>query len=506
MKGLYDDDGSFRIVRVALIVLAIAIGISFVVIRIVSPAKTAESEARALREQGKLGEAEAAWAVLVRKEPTVPHVLALLDAHREAKLGEQALGESDLDAVLRGLPPDVALLARFDRGDPLVRSEVEDGAKREPPLAWANHVLARRALPTDAPDLYLREGLSSPDRRFDVEKAISMWIVFDDWPRVRIAMNDVRIASSLQPRTQYEIAAHEGDFSPAVRALFRLLVSEASARTLWLAAIAAIGWTFFAARLGKLGERPVSRAWLYGTGFVLGVASLAPTVLSIAAGDVLGLRENGGFANDAIYFVFGVGLREEMSKLLLFAPLLPFTRRHGTKLDVLVCGAMVGLGFGAVENVHYLIEDDVRTGIARFVQSNFFHMAMTGALAGALEDLWRERRVVQFVRSVGTVVVAHGAYDFVLTHFGVVGDFFALIICLFIMRGFLDRANAARQEVDRGITPLHAFILALVVVTGVSFTHAVDVVGIRGAPWAMAEGLASVVVMVVAFVLMLSGV
>ena len=34
-------------------------------------------------------------------------------------------------------------------------------------------------------------------------------------------------------------------------------------------------------------------------------------------------------------FVFGVGLREEASKLLLFVPLLPLLRRWGDRLDVL---------------------------------------------------------------------------------------------------------------------------------------------------------------------------
>jgi len=267
--------------------------------------------------------------------------------------------------------------------------------------------------------------------------------------------------------------------------------------------VTALGWFFFCARLGKLGSRVRFRLPMYGAAFVLGVLSVVPTVLLIAVEEAkLRLVETGDPARDMLFFVFGVGLREESAKLLLFLPLLPILRRWGDKLDVLVCGALVGLGFAAEENLNYLAYDNLQVGLGRFLTANFFHMALTGTLASALDDFIadRERNAESFMRTSLFIVGLHGVYDFLLSHEEYGGTYFAMTAFVFLTKLFLDAVDTARRRADRGITPLHAFVLAVAVVTGVSLAYATAAVGLKAAFLVMGGGLLGEAIIVYVFV------
>ncbi len=216
----------------------------------------------------------------------------------------------------------------------------------------------------------------------------------------------------------------------------------------------------------------------------------------------LRLVETGDPARDVLFFVFGVGLREEAAKLLLFLPLLPVLRRWGDKLDVLVCGAMVGLGFAAEENLGYLAQENLHAGLGRFLTANFFHMALTGTLASALDDFVgdREKHAADFTRTSLFIVAIHGGYDFLLSHEEYGGSYFAMTAFVFLTRIFLGAVETARRRADRGITPLHAFVFAVAIVTGVSLAFAVTTVGPLGALLVMGSGLLGEGIIVYVFV------
>lgn len=242
---------------------------------------------------------------------------------------------------------------------------------------------------------------------------------------------------------------------------------------------------------------------MYLLAFVLGVASIVPTVLLIAIEEAkLHLVETGDAPRDVLFFVFGVGLREEASKLLMFLPLLPLLRRWGDKLDVLVCGAMVGLGFAAEENLGYLAEGNLHSGLGRFLTANFFHMAMTGTLASALDDFLRDREkfAAEFSRTSIFIVGIHGAYDFLLSHGEYGGSYLAMTAFVFLTRMFLHAVDVARRRADRGITPLHAFILAVSLVVGVTLAYATLAVGPKMALAMTGAGLIGEGIIVYVFV------
>ncbi len=534
-RGLfYTSHGEPRLVLPGVLGVLVAFIVALAAITWTSRPRSDEQRADALVRSGKPAQAERVYARLLEVQPSVPLALSLLDAHERARMlqklaaireesgnargmglkdPEAPMDEEALDRLIASLPEDVSVPAKFARGltahavPPAIQEKIAEGAARAPPMPWANHLLGRQAQReakyAEAAAFFEKEGTTFSERSEDVDAALEIWVLLDDWDTVREKLAEPRIAAIAGAAMKYKLAVHDQDWRTAIRWLPRMSAPRLEGTSLALSASAALAWAFFCARLGKVGARPRFRLPLYAIAFVLGVASVIPTILLIAIEEAkLKLVETGDPARDILFFVFGVGLREEASKLLLFLPLLPVLRRWGDKLDVLVCGAMVGLGFAAEENLGYLAQANLQTGLGRFLTANFFHMAMTGTLASAVDDFVsdRERYASEFTRTTLFVVLIHGAYDFLLTHDNFGGPYLAMTAFVVLTRMFLSAVDSARRRADRGITPLHAFVLAVAIVTGVSLAFASLAVGPKAAVLLMASGLLGQAIIVYVFV------
>ncbi|MBX3186821.1 MAG: PrsW family intramembrane metalloprotease [Labilithrix sp.] len=529
---LYTPAGAPRFVLPAIVALVMTFAIGWGLMRAVQQTLPDEERATALSHTRKFGTAEAIYVRLLRERPSVDLVVALLNNHERARaarlrraLSRGVAGDTDLtpdeivmsdealDGLIEALPPDVALVGRFwraaNKGAPPedLTDRVTEAADRDPPLAFTNHALARRALKAqdydEAAKRFEREGVHFRERASDVDVALALWMKADAWDHVRARLADPRVAAAAGPSSKYRFAVHERDWRAAVKWLFLEYRPAPTKAGLILSGVAMLAWAFFCARLGKIGDRWKLRAPLYLFALALGVLSIAPTVLLIAVEEAqLKLVATGDPARDVIYFVFGVGLREEASKLLLFLPLVPILRKWGDRLDVLVCGAFVGLGFAAEENLNYLASGDIHAGLGRFLTANFFHMALTGTLAAALDDFLRDREkyAADFSRTALMIVGMHGAYDFLLSHDEFGGGYFAMGVYFFLVRMFLGSVDAARRRADRVLSLTHVFVLALAVVTGTCAVYAVSALGPTQGALVLAEGLLGVAILIYAFI------
>lgn len=530
---LYTHDGEPRLALPGFLAVIATFIVALAAITFTNQPRTEEDHAHALVRSGKPAQAERIFARLLHATPTVPLVLALLDAHEDARLLEKLaelsddthgasgmglpdsakpLREDELDRIVDDLPEDVALVGRFARGLQTrhvpndVRDKLTAAASREPPVPWANHLLGRQAehdgRHEEAATFFEKEGIAS-HRGEDIDAALQLWMKLDSWDTLRDRLADPRVSALADPHIKYRLAVHDRDWRSAARWLPAVWAPRLGGTGVAMSAVAALAWGFFCARLGKMSARVRFRLPLYLVAFLLGVASVVPTVFLIAIEEAkLKLVETGDPTRDIIFFVFGVGLREEAAKLLLFAPLLLVLRKWGDKLDVLVCGALVGLGFAAEENLAYLAQENLHSGLGRFLTANFFHMAMTGTLASALDDFVSdtERHAADFMRTSFFVVAIHGAYDFLLSHEELGGSYLAMTAFIFLTRLFLDAVDTARRRADRGLTPLHAFIFAVAVVTGVSLAYATVAVGPKAALLVTGGGLLGQAIIVYVFV------
>jgi polyisoprenoid-binding protein YceI len=159
--------------------------------------------------------------------------------------------------------------------------------------------------------------------------------------------------------------------------------------------------------------------------FIAGVASVWPTLSLVTfQEDHLGLSENAPFPHNLWYFFGGIGLREELCKLLLFVPFLPWLLKIRKPGYALLTGAFVGLGFALEENLNYYDQSGGSVVIGRFITANFMHVALTGIAAHGLYITVRSgfTRVADFAgsfvidgadvsRSSATLTIQAGSID-----------------------------------------------------------------------------------------------
>ena len=184
----------------------------------------------------------------------------------------------------------------------------------------------------------------------------------------------------------------------------------------WVLAICG-GVIYFYLLLKITGLMPPARHILaIGTvGVALGAASTVAVLTFLTWQQaVLGFEENGEMINDCIYYVLGVGVREEALKAIFFLPLVPFLYRSRSPQLTIFAAACVGLGFAAYENLGYA---KGFSSFGRFVTANFLHISLTGLLGFAIcRFLYTPRR--EWDRLLGTfvaVVLIHGIYDILMS-------------------------------------------------------------------------------------------
>jgi RsiW-degrading membrane proteinase PrsW (M82 family) len=145
----------------------------------------------------------------------------------------------------------------------------------------------------------------------------------------------------------------------------------------------------------------------------------------------------------------------------------------------MTCGALVGLGFAAEENIGYFQHFAASAAISRFLTANFLHMSLTALVALSVFDAARGRSTSRdrFDVIFPLVVCIHGAYDFFLSDaafssFSIV----SMILLIFVARQFLRQLLIASSRAEEeGV--LRLFVTSLALITGVSYIYATTLFG-----------------------------
>lgn len=516
---------------VAIAVASIALGVTLDVISARSGSLVERAEL--LSGKGEFAAAERLyWEALQSGPVELPIVVALID--NRAALVEHVM-MSAMSGRVMATGPVVApneLARLLDRADvaPEVRtlgqfwaavqlgwgsadvSTVRELADAKTPVRHANRLLARAALHDDdfpeAATRFEKEGLAFPEKRDEnLSHALAVWMQLEAWDEVRARIDDPVWAGAVGPSERRALAEHEGNWPAYLLWLWPASFAGAQPWPIGLALVAGGLWFAIAASLGGAGVRR-QRLWLYVLSFLLGVISIYPTLILITIEETLfSLQFTGEPFADAIYFVFGVGLREELCKFLLFLPLLPLLRRRGSRIEALICGAMVGLGFAAEENVNYFHRMDASAALGRFLTANFLHMALTGLVGLAAYDSDRLKRSdsLDLNTTFLLAVLIHGAYDFFLASPAVAEySIFAMTVFVLLSQRFL------REVLSSNATPpdssLRLFIVSITILTGASYVYATTLVGPWGAFQMIAVGVVGQAILIYMFVMELGGV
>jgi RsiW-degrading membrane proteinase PrsW (M82 family) len=153
-------------------------------------------------------------------------------------------------------------------------------------------------------------------------------------------------------------------------------------------------------------------------------------------------RLNGEWVNDLTYFVFNVGLVEEIAKTLFFLLAWFLLRsRINESIDIIAYSCITALGFAATENMLYFVNHGPVIIVGRAVLATISHM-IDGAIIGYGFVLYKYHPKGQkwwiLPGYLSAAAIIHGLYDFIITATGggvimylSIGTFFLLTISIF---------------------------------------------------------------------------
>jgi RsiW-degrading membrane proteinase PrsW (M82 family) len=275
-----------------------------------------------------------------------------------------------------------------------------------------------------------------------------------------------------------------------------------SAGPLVLAATAGLCWLAFSLQAAEVRrDRGRLAACLAGVG--LGILSIWPTLFFIYWQEhAWNLRDGVELADAFRYNILGVGLREETAKLLCLLPLLPWMVARRDELGALMASACVGLGFAVEENCNYFVGVGGVDVLGRLLTANPFHMALTGLVGLAVYRavLWPKQRAPQAVAVFGIAVLAHGAYDALLS-IAALADYAlgGTIVFAGVIYQFFRELRSLRSP-DRDPVSLTATFLGGVCVTAaVTFVYLSGSMGLKVACDMLVNGIAGSAVMAYLF-------
>ena len=145
---------------------------------------------------------------------------------------------------------------------------------------------------------------------------------------------------------------------------------------------------------------------------------------------------NGLFWNDLFYAIIGVGLTEELSKLIgVTITFLILRKKLDEPIDYLIFAGVVALGFSIRENFIYYINYGSQVITGRTLISSLIHIINTSICVYGMmryEIFKKGNAFVNTVLGIVIAVVSHGLFDFFLTQsfVGIFTPFLASIIYL----------------------------------------------------------------------------
>ena len=151
--------------------------------------------------------------------------------------------------------------------------------------------------------------------------------------------------------------------------------------------------------------------------FLMGaiVSVFITLILSAVANQFYPLTDATSVYQQFINAFFLVGLVEEFSKYIIVKYYAQKNSEFNEPFDGIVYAVMVSMGFAALENVLYVFEHGVATGIVRAFTAVPAH-ATFGILMGYFMGLAKFSKNKQLLNITGLLVATffHGAYDFFL--------------------------------------------------------------------------------------------
>ena len=153
------------------------------------------------------------------------------------------------------------------------------------------------------------------------------------------------------------------------------------------------------------------------TAFFLGAAATLPALVAQLLADDVRIEPWRHSILSYIWFAFGVvALSEEGSKFLVLRFYAYPKKIFREPFDGVIFGVMIGMGFATVENIEYVLQFGLETGVSRFflaIPAHASFAVLMGYPVGRAKFV-PQRKVALLLKGLGMAVLFHGSFDFFL--------------------------------------------------------------------------------------------
>ncbi len=320
---------------------------------------------------------------------------------------------------------------------------------------------------------YYEREARNPDAANARQKLFELLLEKRDFAAAHRIAGDPVIGPLLTPSNRVMLAAGEHRWLDIFQPLIGMERDYLTPMPVALAAMAGLVWFIIALQAIQPPGLLCFRTLAPILAVAAGVASIAPTLLTVLyQEEVWKIKATGDFFDDLIFYVVGVGPREELCKLLCFLPFVPVLLLRKSRLEMLMIAGCVGLGFAMEENVQYFAQAGPAIAFGRFLTANFFHLAATGIVGLAFCDWMMSplKKLPQFIGKTLAVMLAHGCYDAFmaveeLAALALVSTMSFMLLALFFFRTLRTLRTTATDQISIagtlivGISLLNAAVL-----------------------------------------------
>jgi len=373
-------------------------------------------------------------------------------------------------------------LVRFDKKNEIHLSQLKAFALDKEPIRFSSEFYAD-ALNSNgeqerAEQFYKLEFNKYPRSLYSKSKVIISLIEKGKKKEAKALFNDQNLKENIDFKTFKFIASELELWVSLTLKSYHLAFGKLSLSWIIVTLFAALIWFAIIANLGQLIEDFLIRLTLYSSAFISGfISTFLVLGLVYWQENKLGLKINGETVNDIIYCICGIGLREELIKIIFFAPFLIILKKRQSAMEALACAACVGLGFACSENILYFGSGFESAVFPRFLTANFLHTSLTAIVGLSMYYLILNpvKNWENFFKNFIIVVVAHGAYDALV---GIVPNLansmglVSIIIFAIISNSYLNLAKQMRTGKPSALSPLGIFIIGSCLLIGISWNLA----------------------------------
>lgn len=149
--------------------------------------------------------------------------------------------------------------------------------------------------------------------------------------------------------------------------------------------------------------------------FIGGMISIPLDLIFVAGIDA---ALEGTWLSQTVFFrsFMEAGIPEELSKFLIFMIFIWRDKNFDEYFDGIVYATFIGLGFACVENISYVFEYGIATGVVRALLSVPGHF-LFGVVMGyflSLAKFHPEKRGIHMISGLLLAMLAHGLFDWLL--------------------------------------------------------------------------------------------